>query len=186
MPDAYYVGLVTSQYQNSPKMLAWLLAKIAKLDDIANCLAQFNTAFSIQYAVGAQLDLLGTIIGQGRTVGFQPSAGASPTLNDPDYRLLLLARIGQNQWNGSFDGLQGTWAQLFPQGKIIIDDNQNMTATIIMTGAFTQMQQDLINNGYIVPRPEGVLYTYTFAALPLFGFGAQNQFISGFGSGKWG
>jgi hypothetical protein len=60
-----------------------------------------------------------------------------------------------------------------------------MSATIVLSGAFTNIAQDLINNDLIVPRPEGVLYNYTFGSLPVFGFGPVTSVIAGFGVGKW-
>ena len=183
LPQGYYLNLITSQYKNSPKMIAWLTAKLQKLDDITYCLASLATAFDLDYAVGPQLDILGQLIGQSRIVGFQPTGGGSPTLADVDYRILLRARIAQNQWTGRIDALQGTWQTLFPGGKIVIADQQNMSADIILTGAFTQIQRDLIQNGYIVPRPEGVGYNFTFAQTPLFGADLNTSLIAGADTG---
>jgi hypothetical protein len=60
-----------------------------------------------------------------------------------------------------------------------------MTATIFLSGSFTSIIQDLIVNGFIVPRPEGVLYEYTFAELPAFGWDLDNSFVAGFDVGKF-
>ena len=185
LPAQYYLNLITSQYQSAPNHIAWMTVVIDMFMDVFNCLEMMPIAFDIDYAMGAQLDILGQIIGQSRTVAFQPSAGVSPVLDDNTYRLLLKARQAQNTWNGQANSLQPIWANLFPGGQIIIEDGQNMTATIILNGSFTSIQQDLINNGYIVPRPETVQYTYAFATLPVFGFGANNSTVGGFAEGKW-
>jgi hypothetical protein len=144
-----------------------------------------DVALDLDYATGLQLDNLGATVGASRTVSFQPSNGVSPVLDDATYRLYIKAKIAQNQWDGTLDGLQGSWQTLFPDGKIVVADNQNMTATILLAGAFTSIQQDLITNGYIVPRPEGVLYTYAFGSLPYFGFGFATTYVAGFGEGHW-
>ena len=60
-----------------------------------------------------------------------------------------------------------------------------MTCTIVLTGIFTSIVQDLIVNGYIVPRPEGVLYDYIFGELPIFGYDENNAFIAGYDTGHW-
>jgi len=185
LPISYYLGLITSEYQGSAKFLSWLTALIQPLDDASQCLEAMTLAFDLDHAVGAQLDVLGVIIGQGRTMTFQPSGGVSPVLDDATYRLLLKARIAQNLWDGTIDGLQTVWKRLFPSGSIIIIDAQNMSADVVLSGAFTSIAQDLITNGLIVPRPEGVLYNYQFAALPLFGFGPTTSVIAGFGVGHW-
>lgn len=184
-PVSYYLNLFTSEYQLSANLLAWATAPLGSLDDLTNCLVGFNNGFDLSYAVGPALDILGVIVGQPRTVGFQPSAGVSPVLTDTTYRLLLQARIAQNQWTGTIDSLQPLWQSLFPGGRIVIQDNQNMTATIILSGAFSSITQDLITNGYIVPRPEGVLYNYVFSTLPIFGFDQSNSYIAGFDQGHW-
>jgi hypothetical protein len=60
-----------------------------------------------------------------------------------------------------------------------------MTVSITLKGTFTSILKDLITNGYIIPRPEGVLFSYTFPVLPAFGFGSSPGFIAGFGTGHW-
>jgi uncharacterized protein DUF2612 len=179
LPVGYYLSLITSEYQSSPNYLAWLLQNLYKLNDVTQVLAGFIIAFDLDYAVGVQLDTVGQYIGASRTVGFQPSNNVSPVLDDATYRLLLKAKIASNYWSGTIDGLQGVWQQLFPGGQIVIIDNQNMTATITLSGTFSSIVVDLINNGYIVPRPEGVLYDYSFAELPIFGVDLGNAYIAG-------
>jgi len=185
LPASYYLALPTSEYQQSANFLAWLGAPIQLLSDASACLDSFPAALDLDTAAGTQLDLLGQLVGQSRTLGFQPSNGVSPVLDDTTYRLLLNARIAQNQWNGTIDGLQGVWQTLFPGGRIVIVDAQNMSATIVLSGVFSSILQDLITNGYIVPRPEGVLYNYSFSAQPIFGFDQASSFIAGFDQGKW-
>jgi Protein of unknown function (DUF2612) len=185
LPISYYLSLITSEYQGSPKFLQWISVLLKPLDDASQCLESMSLAFDLDQAVGVQLDTLGVIIGQSRVMTFQPSGGVSPVLDDTTYRLLLRARIARNQWDGSIDGLQSTWQTLFPGGQISIEDAQNMSAEIILSGAFTSIAQDLINNDLIIPRPAGVLYDYTFGSLPVFGFGPRTTVIAGFGTGKW-
>lgn len=284
LPIGYYQQLLTSEYRLSPKLNALLYVLLKKFDDVSQCLVQMDTAFDLDAAVGAQLDVLGQIVNVSRIVNFQPTPtpqisidiadiqivtysprtpsqwvgitvtatadvptvetgtlltfngitdytaldgvtlawtgipanepdqivlnwvgnpgttypntpdtgtlsspalNVSPVLDDDTYRLLIKARIGWNQWDGTIDGLYPIWDNLFPSGKIIIADAQNMTAEIIMSGSFTSIIKDLITHGYIVPRPEGVLYTYTFATLPIFGFDLDNSFIAGFDTGHF-
>jgi len=185
LPIGYYLGLLTSQYANSAKLNALLYALLKKFDDVSQCLVKMDTALDLDAAVGAQLDMLGATAGAERTVGFQPTGGVSPVLDDATYRVYIKAKIAQNQWDGTLPSLYPIWQALFPGGSIIIIDNQNMTATITLKGAFTSIIKDLITNGYIVPRPEGVLYTYVFGTLPYFGFGSSPGFIAGFDEGHW-
>lgn len=184
-PLAYYLNLFTSQYKLSPKLQKWARLAWQPIDDLTTCIQSMSLQFQIQNAIGVQLDTLGEQIGISRTVGFQPSGGVSPILDDPTYRILLLARIAWNSWDGRLVSLPNIWKTMFPTGRLIVNDNQNMTCTIILTGTFSSILQDLVTNGYIVPRPEGVLYTYTFALLPIFGFDRNDVYIAGFDLGHW-
>lgn len=175
----YYLGLLSSQYRNSPKLNAFLAVLLQKFQDVSQCQMALDTAFDIDNAVGVQLDAVGAIVGASRTVGFQPSGGVSPILDDATYRIYIKAVAAANQWDGTIDSLFPIWQNLFPGGRIIIEDNQNMTATIVLSGSFTSIIQDLLTNGYIVPRPEGVLYTYSFSTLPILGADLDNAFVAG-------
>lgn len=181
----YYLALITSQYQICSMFLSWLQGYLQKYDDVANVVATYEGEFDIDAARGVQLDTLGLIVGVGRLVPFQPTGIVSPLLDDDTYRILIKAQIARNHWDGRINSLQDIWAQLFPSGRIIINDNQNMTATVIVSGTFSSILQDLISNGFIVPRPETVEYTYDFGILPLFGFDRDDAFIAGFDIGHW-
>jgi hypothetical protein len=144
------------------------------------CTASITAAYDIDTAVGVQLDVLGQIIGANRTVPFQPSDSVSPILNDTTYRLLLYAKRANNTWNGKIQSLYPLWQTLFPGGSIVFIDNQNMTSTIILAGTFSSIESDLIQNGLIIPRPEGVMYNFIVApTFPIFGADLSNSYIAG-------
>jgi len=182
--NAYYKKLITSQYQMSTKFMTWLENNIQKFKDVSDVADSMCLAFDIDVAVGVQLDTLGAILGQKRRMDFQPTVG-DPLLGDDDYRLLLKARIGWNHWDGTKDSLYGLWKVLFPQGRVIIEDHQDMSATITIIGDVTDMQKDFINNELIVPRPEGVLYTYTFGGRPYMSWDKDDGNNAGFDTGNW-
>ena len=178
-PLGYYLNLFTSQYKLSQKFLTWAQRCWQPVDDLTNLLSFISSNYDLDYAVGKQLDVCGLLLGQSRTLGFQPSNSVSPVLDDNTYRLLLKAKRVRNSWSGKTVDLYAAWQSLFPGGRIIINDNQNMTATIFVTGSFNSIILDLINNGYIVPRPEGVLYNYVTGNLPIFGADENNTYIAG-------
>ena len=163
----------------APNLNANLASSLQLFEDVMTCNVGMTEAFDLDYAAGVQLDILGSIAGVSRTVSFQPSGGVSPILDDTTYRLVIKATIANNQWQGTQDELYIIWKQLFSSGTIVIFDNQNMTCTITLTGVFSSIIQDLIVNGYIVPRPEGVEYTYLFGNFPIFGTDESNSFIAG-------
>jgi hypothetical protein len=67
-PISYYVSLITSEYQNSAKLIAFLTAALQKLDDVSTCADGLVDDFDLDNAVGVQLDTLGVIIGQSRVL----------------------------------------------------------------------------------------------------------------------
>lgn len=182
----YYLGLLTSEYRLAPNLNSWLYDLLSPLNDTTRMISGMTEAYDLDNAEGVQLDVAGLIESVSRTVGFQPSNSVSPILDDDTYRLLIKATIAANQWDGTESSLYAIWKKLFPGGSINIIDNQDMTCTIVLTGSFTSIIQDLIVNGYIVPRPEGVLYNYEFGNLPIFGFSETNTtYIAGWNLGKW-
>jgi hypothetical protein len=198
LPVGYYAGLLTSEYKPAVKMNAWLTAVLNIATDISTCLASMSAAFDLDYALGVQLDMLGQIVGVARTLPFQPSGGVSPVLDDLTYRLLLKATIASDAWDGKIGSLYPIWGSLFTGGRIAIIDNQNMTATVALSGSFSSITQDMIAgyatngassgpiiNGLIIPKPQAVQYNYSFNDLPVFGFDREDAFIAGLGTGKW-
>ena len=181
----YYLSKLTSEYRNLPKFRALVSALLQVVDDLVQVIATFTYAFDLDQAEGAQLDILGEIIGVGRTVNFQPSNGVSPVLDDETYRILIRAKIAKNYWDGRLASLFPIWQDLFPGGTISVQDNQNMSISIFLAGSFSSIIRDLIMNDMIVPRPEGVLVNHVIGDLPFFGFDRDDDFVAGFDKGKF-
>ena len=202
LSTGYYQGLLTSEYKQTVQWNAWLAAVLSIANDISNCMLSMQTAFDLNYAIGAQLNILGTILGVSRTLPFQPSFGVSPVMTDTIYRLLLQAAVANNQWNGLISGINGMWQQYFQPlyGSMILQDQQNMTALVELPATMPSIVLDLIigyaangatsgviTGGYVLPRPEGVEYNWLLSTdLPGFGFSTSNTaIIAGFDLGKW-
>ena len=216
-PD-YYLKFITSQYQNSPNFLAWTRGFLEIIQSIMKLAVNLPYYFSfsrivdkasgayipgaltvesgdyvfeeMDAAIGNQLDVLGEILGVGRVIDFKPTDGSSSTLDDETYRILLKNKVLRNHWDGKAASIQEAWSNLFPGGKIIVQDNQNMTVDVTITGGFSQLIIDLIEHDYIVPRPQGVLMNYYVGTvspsnLPFFGFDRDDTYVSGFDKGHW-
>jgi hypothetical protein len=148
--------------------------------------------YTFECAVGKQLDRLGELIGQERRVYFKENPLTSPpteaqwvTLSDTDYRILLKNKMVVNTWDGKAQSLQRAWGDLFPGGKIIIQDNQDMSVNVTITGKLSNTVINLILNEYIVPRPQGVQYNYYYGLLPFFGFDRDDDYVAGFDKGHF-
>ena len=195
---ARYLNLITSEHQNKPKFAAWLTAPLSILDDTTNLVINLGVYFDLDTAIGAQLDTLGDIVGVKRTVNFQPTSfysvgvmgvsylvSPSPVLNDYEYRLIIRAKILQNMWDGTLPSLYEIWNILFPDAYLILKDNQNMTMDAFIIGLSSQLQKDLVANGYLIPKPQGVGVNYSYSSTPLFAFGVEGSDLQGFGEGTW-
>lgn len=154
-----YLNLVTSQHQNKPKFTVWLSSTLSILDDANTLAVNFNTYFDLDLAVGAQLDVLGKIVGVSRNVSYQPLDGSSPVLSDNSYRILIKVKISKNSWDGTIPSIYNLWKNIFPQFGIRVIDNQNMSMKAVLTGQIDSSTQQLIDNAYIVPKPMGVSLT---------------------------
>ena len=179
-----YRKLLTSEYKTRPKLTAWLLWLLSEGLTYRNTIQEFLDAFQLDTAVGAQLDVIGRIIGVNRLLSFYPIGGESPVMDDDTYRLVIKAAIVRNYWKGTLDELYEAWEVLFPEVTIQIQDNQDMTFNVVIVGAFTSLMRELIVNGYIVPKPEGVrinIMTITdTTGLPLFAYDLDNLNYSGY------
>lgn len=157
---SYYQNLITSAHRDKPKFMAWLTVGLDKLQAASSLADALPSLFDIDQAAGVQLECLGEIIGRSRTVNFQPTDGSSPVLNDDNYRLILKAKVIQNNWKGTIPELEAAWESLFPGSHIYIHDNQNMTMRVAVGGITSLMERDLVLHGYIVPKPQSVRINY--------------------------
>lgn len=120
--------------------------------------------------------------------GFPPEEMQDGNLFDDDiFRLMIKARIIQNTWKGTLPELYDLWQTLFPNSKVMqIQDLQDMSYNVVMQGDYTELEQELILHGYIIPKPEGVriniLSFVDVNGLPLFSYDYNNMTYSGYGS----
>ncbi len=179
-----YLNLISSQHRDKPKYMSMLSALLQTSEDIFSVGVYLDDEFDLDNAVGSQQDILGHIVGQERTLPFQPDKGLSPVLDNYAYRQLLKAKIAKNTWKGRVEDLKETWLNLF--GKpIIIQDNQDMTIDVVVVGIFDQIVKDMILNGLIVPKPQSVGVNYAFADEAVFGYDMETAAIKGYDHADW-
>jgi hypothetical protein len=158
-----YLDNITSQHRDKPKFIGWLSSNLTIIDGIYNVVKSIDSNFDIDNAIGVQLDTLGIIVGRKRTLSFQPMNGFNPVLEDATYRTLLKAKVAMNNWDGTIPQVYQIWDNIFGDDSDLdlqIQDNQDMSFNAFITGYVDQIQQDLIQHGYIVPKPEGVRVNY--------------------------
>jgi hypothetical protein len=182
-----YTALITSQHQTAPKFLALVAAFAQPSVDQQNELLSWLLLFDLDTAVGDQLDKLGGWIGASRTLN-QAIAGVT-ILPDSTYRILLKLIVAENVWDGTVPGAYKLWNALFAreQIQILIQDNQDMTMTVIFLNPPNDPVELGVLEAYFNLRPAGVRITgfATPTALPIFGFDREDATVSGFDVGNW-
>lgn len=182
-----YIKLLTSQYQMAEKFKEWLRKNIDICKDIMEAANNMNNVFDLDFAVGAQLDIIGQIVGQKRVLPFQPSDGTDPNLDDDMYRTLLKAKIALNHWDGKLLSIEQKWTSIFPGTSIVIVDNQDMTINVSVLGEISELVQELIENDMIIPRPQAVQINYAWSPRRaiIFAYDMDNDEYSGYDKGQW-
>lgn len=154
-----YKDLITSEHRGKPKFERTVVELLKFSQDIYATAVYMDDEFDIDLANGAQEDVLGVLVGASRELGFQPHTQATATLNDEDYRILLKAKVAKNLWKGGIADLQRIWYNLFGE-DIIILDNQDMSIEVQITNVPSSVVQEMILQGYIVPKPQSVRINY--------------------------
>lgn len=211
-----YTQYVPSGFQTSPKFLALVQLVTSAISANTDLVNSFQTLFDLDTAVGQQLDYTGQWIGMNRNIhpavtscffswgdsthnqnnGWSMahwqgnySYNGVTTLDDPEYRQLLYAKVALNQWDGSIPGVLNELSIAFPKNQFFIMDKQNMSMDIVVVGPMTQLTQALLTRGSFDCRPAGVLVNnYWMASVPntpVFAWSENTSTMAGWGTGSW-
>ncbi|MBD2779087.1 DUF2612 domain-containing protein [Xenorhabdus szentirmaii] len=207
-----YLQLITPQHRTAPKFVDHIDLITRSLSEIGNTAQQLNNAFSLDYAVGVQLDAVGEWVGLSRYVktpiagvyfsfdieglGFDQGVwkrrfdgdSGFTELGDETYRTLLRVKIEANHWDGSSEMLEKIYQRILPDNRVFFVDNQNMTMDVFLTGcAISEIVQSVIRQGYLNIKPQSVrVNNYINSATGgLFGFDVNNEYVAGFDTGGW-
>lgn len=190
---------VTEQFKDKPvfdKFLRLLTLGVEKAQDTLKDVMQLR---SLDTATGAQLDTLGDIVGQTRTVTSKYLASASnPTgtvvLDDETYRVVIKSRIRKNVATGTINDVLGSASFMLStiggsQAEVRIKEG-TARATIAFGRKISEIEKALLK-GYIsdgvetslLPRPVGVAFEafISYETDNYFGFRGMKG-AKGFGS----
>ena len=179
-----YLDLITSQHRVREKFMQTVTALLAQSDDIFALAIELDDEFDIDDATGVQEAILGEFVGAQRTLPYQPDKGLSPVLDNAAYRNLLRAQIAKNLWKGGIYDIKELWNTLFGKG-IIIQDNQDMSIDVLAIGIIDQITKEMVRQGLIVPKPQGVRVNYYFSDRAVFGYDLETDTIKGYDHADW-
>lgn len=190
---ADYTKLITSQHAEKPRFVATVDLVASAFGQIADATLGLVGAFAVDTAVGTQLDTVGIWVGISRRqsvpitgayfsfddadLGWDLANWKAPydategvtVLDDDTYRCAINAKIGSNYWAGDNAGLDLIGQEAFDELGVhcYMLDNFDMTVTVYITGAPTQVLLELIKRGVAPPKTAGVRVAgYILASAP--------------------
>ena len=102
-----------------------------------------------------------------------------------DLRAIIKSKIALNQWDGDIPDALNAIQGALPYNGFFIQDNQDMSMLLGITGPITPLVQALITRGYFDIRPAGVQISYETSST-FFGWDIEITTISGWDVGSWG
>lgn len=183
---------VTEQFKTDghpifDKFLQILLNEKLTLQEVFRQLMQER---SLDTAIGVQLDQLGDIVGQSRTlVNVQTMPAQTIVLDDDAYRIFIRSKIAKNITRATPEDIMANANLIFNTTGSTVQDEGNAAYTLYVGKILSPLEQSLLNyiiqeDGYIarlVPKPAGVRVNYgNFIPDNYFGYqGAPN--VKGYG-----
>lgn len=174
-----YVNLLIKQYWEKPNAVAEIAAQAASWEKVRDILAEFMTAFDLDTAVGAQLDIIGRIAGLPRNrIEFDL---------DDEYRFYIRMKIAKNTGSALMVSNVRTSIQAVIQygfeGLAYVLDQKDMTLQLYIDPSLDLGRLALILELDLLPKPQGVRYSLTIQAVIGGTFGFANNLVSkGFAS----
>lgn len=214
MTTTDYTALITSQHNDKPKFVAMTASDVEPFVEIENILLNIPSYYDVDTAIGSALDVIGEWVGANRNIPipltgvyfewdstalvgwdsgswrgeFDPVSGLT-SLPDDSYRKYIKAKIAANRWDGTIESAYDVWVEIFTDSAIIIQDNQDMSMVVGVTGVkLGAIDQALLTGGYIALKPAGVSISYfaiTESDGALFGWDVNNTALAGWDSGQW-
>jgi hypothetical protein len=133
--------------------------------------------------------------GKGIWLGPYDTETGLTRLDDETYRQLLRAKIAVNNWDGTVPGAQAALDTFFneqnaPGALVFIDDKGDMSQVVGVSGKIPDVVPlVLLAEGYLPLNPAGTKTYHLVTSInqtPLFGWGVENEYVSGWGTGTWG
>lgn len=176
--------LLIWQYRDKPKAVATIQAIADEVANIADAAITIMDAFAVRTAEGYFLDIVGKRVGVDRYLPVPLSDGTTK-LDDTTYRTLILAVIAKWWWReGNITELTEAIEFLLPGNPVKVFDEYDMSFTVETAFPLTAVQQFVLVDLDVLPRPHGVKSRFRVGQLKYFGFlGSAESWP--FGEGRW-
>lgn len=203
-----YTQLLTSAHREQPRFAATVGLVTSSIASVTGALMLLPEQFSVDTAVGAQLDVVGLWVGMARavavpvsdpyfawdTVGrgwdegywkppYAPTEGVA-LMDDATYRAAVRLKIITNHWAGRqelFTGIPIKLEHATDDNVIFAQDHMDMSVSFFVVGpAVSPVLKAVIVQPGVLPKPMGVkIRAITFSPAPVFGLDVSSHTISG-------
>lgn len=209
-----YTALITSQHRDKPRFLASVALVANAIASVSDVLRAFPGQFSLDLAVGTQLDVVGKWVGLSRSVripvtdpyfawdtsgrGWDEGYWKPPyapvegvvEMDDTTYRAALRLKVITNHWKGrqeAFTGIPVVLEHETDANVIFAVDNQNMSITFYVVGpAISPVLLAVIRQEGVLPKPMGVrIASIVYTPFPLLGLDANSHTVAGLDTGAF-
>lgn len=215
MNENEYTELIAGAHSQKPLFTEWVFVLTEMLNVARQRLIQMQKDFSLDEAVGAQLDAIGVRVGISRNLPvkisdvyfalddvngigfdfgvwkgeFDPSDGMT-RLGDDTYRAVIKSKILMNYWNGQNGSLPEFLGKIFENfgvdGKAIdLQDMQTMNVAINLTQDTTPPIVWELISRRIIDVIAAGVGLEITDNEPWFGFDYDTQSVKGFDQGNW-
>jgi hypothetical protein len=209
-----YIDHITLEHGNKPKFVSMVEATVQPFADTLSLYKIIPLLYDVDTAQGQQLDVVGEWVGVSRyltlplagvyfafdtvDVGFDAGVWKGPydpetgltALPDEFYRLVIKAKILNNNWDGSKDQVYVLADIIFgSQGfTYYIEDNGDMSINLGLLGPTPPppVLTALFNSGVLDVKGITIRIASRVAQQgPIFAFDLDTLFFKGFDSGYW-
>ncbi len=122
MQSMDYLKLFSGAIREMPRFSALAQAILRQAEEMMAIMPEIAAAFSVDQAVGVQLDWIGETLGLKRTMAMDDS--------DDSYRDLIKAKLALWRWDGTNESVPGLLEEAFPGQGVTMRDNGDMTVTV--------------------------------------------------------
>jgi len=176
------VDRIYAQYRVKPKAVEWYNITPTIAVELQQAYDDIRVTYDIDSQVGEQLDVIGRVIVQPRNIIFPvdlPVSECGDTANDcgdaaatefssltgfdnvgltdEEYRPVLKSKIQINTSDVTIDGIITAINTTLSDSFVSqLNDNEDMTFDIVITGTLTATETLLLNSIGFIPKPQGV------------------------------
>lgn len=177
---------IYAQYRNKTKAVAWYNITRRLAAQIADVATAVRIMYSIDYAQGEQLDVIGRIVviprdfmgevtmetamcasdvngpaefGDTSAMCSVPSIDQSMVMSDNLYRLAIKSKILKNNSYSTIEDIISGMNFLLPNAQVTrLVDGEDMSFSVEFYGEITELERWALLNASFVPKPHGVKF----------------------------